>query len=425
MTRETLLPLNRMAFEEAVDLTGAQISDLPVPLRVLKQPYHIPDTHLPWLSWGLSVDLWNTDWPVEKKRVVTARSLRFHAIKGTQTAIEDALRIMNVEPRRFITPPATTYMMNALTPEERARFLDRFAQLRIYPFVQRGIGWAGAAFLGHNRGLGEIVGGPVNPVNLEGTRWTRTATLWDKGEETTLTIRTVKPEQVGDFGAQEFDEVVLAPKPTKAIHLDAPPKANLYLIDDFSVRRRVVRISRDVDYTYRLGREAYTTYYPDGDLIDVRPSYMAEQHPRQVASLFPGAHHEQPADTARIIGAHLPPSIAWRYLYERWHIHDPDRIIADRVRSTHLGFTRLGMPAYHAEVRVRIKNRQWPRTAGDWVCGFFIKADQSKIEDTRQAINVSRSLRDKIWIDTKTYRWPEVGDRLRYGSINLGEFTGA
>jgi hypothetical protein len=206
--------------------------------------------------------------------------------------------------------------------------------------------------------------------------------------------------------------------------LDAPPKANRYLIDDFSVRRRVVRISRDVDYDYRLGREAYTTYYPDGDLIDVRPSYMAEMHPAQETSLFPGKRDEKAA-TARISGAHLPPSIAWRYLYERWHIHDPDRIIADRVRSTHLGFTRLGMPAYHAEVRVRIKNRQWPRTAGDWVCGFFVKADQSKIEDTRQAINVSRSLRDKIWIDTKTYRWPEVGDRLRYGSINLGEFTGA
>jgi hypothetical protein len=425
MTRETLLPLNRTAFEEAADLTGAQIGELPVDIRLLKQPYNIPEANLAWLSWGLSVDLWKREWPVEQKRVVTARSLRFHAIKGTQTAIEEALRIMDIEPRRFIVPPATTYMMNALTPGERERFLNRFAQLRIYPFVARGIGWEGAAFLGHNRGLGEIVAGPVNPVNLDGTEWTRTATLWDKGEETTLTFRTVTPESVGDFGAKQFDEVVLGAKPTAAIHLDAPPKAALYLIDDFSVRRRVVRVSRDVEYQYRLGREEYTTYYPDGDLIDVRPNYIAQTHPAQVSSLFPGQRHEEAENTARIIGAHLPPSIAWRYLYERWHIHDPDRIIADRVRSTHLGYTRLGMPPYHAEARVRIKGRQWPRTTSTFVGGYFVKADQSKIEDARQAVNVARSLRDKVWIDTKTYRWPQVGDRLPYGSINLGEFIGA
>jgi len=424
MTRETLLPINRTRFEEAADLTGAQIDELPVDIRLLKQPYKVPESHLPWLAWGLSVDLWKRDWPVEKKRVVTARSLRFHQIKGTQTAIEQALRIMDVEPRRFIVPPAKTYMMNALTDDERERFLDRFAQLRIYPFVKRGIGWEGAAFLGHNRGLGEIVGGPVNPVNLEGTKWTRTAKLWDKGEETTLTFRTVKPESVGEFGATEFDEVVLGAKPTKAIHLDAPPKANRYLIDDFSVRRRVVRVSRDVNYAYRLGREEYATYYPDGDLIDVRPSYMADKHPAQAKSLFPAAERGDDV-IATIGGKHLPPSIAWRHLYERWHIHDPERIIADRVRSTHLGFTRLGMPAYHAEARVRITNRRWPRTAGQHVFGFLVRADQTKIEDARQAINVSRSLRDKIWIDTKTYRRPKVGDRLRYGSINLGEFIGA
>ena len=301
MARETLLPINRSPFEEAADLTGARIGELPIGLRELKRPYDIPQGHLPWLSWGLSVDLWKRDWPVEKKRVVTARSLPLHMIKGTQTAIEQALRIMDLEPLRFIVPPATTYMMTALTPEERARFLNRFAQLRIHPFVARGIGWEGAAFLGHNRGLGEIVGGPVNPVNLEGTKYTRTATLWDKGEETTLTVRTVTPEKVGDFGAQQFDEVVLGAKPTAAIHLDAPPKAAHYLIDDFSVRRRVVRVSRDVDYAYRLGRERYTTYYPDGDLIDVRPQYVADTHPSQKAALYPDAQG------ARIIGAHLPP----------------------------------------------------------------------------------------------------------------------
>ena len=83
------------------------------------------------------------------------------------------------------------------------------------------------------------------------------------------------------------------------------------------------------------------------------------------------------------------------------------------------------MPAYHAEARVRINNRRYPRTAGVFVSGYLVTADQSKISDARQAVNVTRALRDKIWIDTKTRRWPKVGDRLRFGSITLGDFIGA
>uniref|UniRef100_UPI0035691016 hypothetical protein n=1 Tax=Aquicoccus sp. TaxID=2055851 RepID=UPI0035691016 len=81
-------------------------------------------------------------------------------------------------------------------------------------------------------------------------------------------------------------------------------------------------------------------------------------------------------------------------------------------------------PAYHAEVRVGIVSRQYPRTAGRYVNGFFVKAPQQGIADSRQAINVARSLRDKIWIDTKIHRLPFVGDRLRMGELRVGEFIG-
>ena len=108
MARETLLPDNRTAFEEAADLTGARIADLPIGLRQLVQPHQIPSSHLPWLAWGLSVDLWDKDWPEETKRARTARSLPFHAIKGTQTAIAEALAVMGAEALRLIVPPAKT-----------------------------------------------------------------------------------------------------------------------------------------------------------------------------------------------------------------------------------------------------------------------------------------------------------------------------
>lgn len=415
MTTDSLLPDNRTAFEEAVDVTGARASTLRDGLRDLVKPFDIPSPHLPWLSWGLSVDLWRDTWPEEKQRVQTARSLPFHAIKGTQTAVAQALEVMGAEARRFVVPPAKTYLSKALTETERAAYLDRFAQLRVYPFVARGVSGINTRFLSAPDGPGTSFMGPANPVSASGTKYVRTATVFDRGAEETITIRSVTPERVGDFNAISYDEVVLDPKPTAAVHLNAPPKASAYLIDDFSVRRRMIRIPRAARYSYRLGREQYTTVLPDGDLIDVRPQMIAEEHPAQQRSIFPGGTGQ------RVLGACLPETIAWQHLFERWHIHDPDRALDVRHQSTHLGVTRLGMPAYHAEVLTRIKGRRHPRTAGAFVNGYMVATSQTPITDAREAVMVSKSLRDKVLINTKTYRLPRAGDRHPVGSITLGD----
>ncbi|WP_085633544.1 phage tail protein I [Marivita cryptomonadis] len=415
MTTDSLLPDNRTAFEEAVDVTGARASTLRDGLRDLVKPFDIPSPHLPWLSWGLSVDLWRDTWPEEKQRVQTARSLPFHAIKGTQTAVAQALEVMGAEARRFVVPPAKTYLSKALTETERAAYLDRFAQLRVYPFVARGVSGINTRFLSAPDGPGTSFMGPANPVSASGTKYVRTATVFDRGAEETITIRSVTPERVGDFNAISYDEVVLGPKPTAAVHLNAPPKASAYLIDDFSVRRRMIRIPRAARYSYRLGREQYTTVLPDGDLIDVRPQMIAEEHPAQQRSIFPGGTGQ------RVLGACLPETIAWQHLFERWHIHDPDRALDVRHQSTHLGVTRLGMPAYHAEVLTRIKGRRHPRTAGAFVNGYMVATSQTPITDAREAVMVSKSLRDKVLINTKTYRLPRAGDRHPVGSITLGD----
>jgi len=418
MPRQTLLPPNHTQFEEAADLTGARIDELPVEIPKLVRPYDIPSTHLAWLAWNLSVDLWEQDWREDKHRVLAARSLPMHARKGTQASIAEHIRIMGADPRRFIVPPAKTYLMEGFTEEERNAFLDRFPQLRVYPFVSRGTyrfaHFTSAAF---GRDKAFLDASLIKDVGAW-SRYIRTAKLWDRGEETTLTIRAVTPEGAGRFHAAAFDEVVLGPKPTAAMHLDAPPKARSFLIDDFGVAQRLIRIPRDATYAFRLGRETYTTAYPNADLIDVRPQAVAEPHPGQPGVLY--ATRRQ-----FIHGKHLPPTISWRYIYERWHIHAPERVPDVRIRTTHVGFTRLGMPAYHAEVRTRIKGTQAPRTAGLFVNGHLMTGNRKPIRDIREAVRVSKSLRDKILLDTKTFRFPRAGDRLKLGTVRIGTFIEA
>jgi hypothetical protein len=418
MPRETLLPPNHTQFEEAVDLTGARIDELPVEIPKLVRPWIVPSSHLPWLAWGLSVDLWEPEWSEERHRALAARALPMHARKGTQASIAEHIRIMGADPRRSIVPPAKTYLMEGFTEEERQAFLARFPQLRVYPFVARGTyrfaHFTSAAF---GRARAFLDASCIKDVGAW-SRYVRTAKLWDHGAETTLTIRAVTLETVGTENAVAFDEVVLGAKPTSALHLDAPPKAKAFLVDDFGVAQRLIRIPRDASHEYRLGREAYTTAWPNADLVDVRPQSVAEQHGGQPNALY--ATRRQ-----FIHGKHLPLTISWRFIYERWHIHDPERVPDVRIRSTHLGFTRLGMPPYHAEVRTRISGTQAPRTAGLFVTGHLMTGDRKPIGRVREAVRVSKSLRDKILLDIRTWRFPRAGDRLKVGTVRLGRFIEA
>lgn len=411
---ETLLPPNRGPFEEAASLTIAAAYEIPVDLPLIMQPHNVPEPLLPWVAWGLSVDLWRDEWPTEKKRSVTARSLMWHKIKGTRAAITEAIEIMGGEARRYVVPPAAPFSGEKLTEDEREEYLAGFAQLRVYPFVERSQETHPSA---HREFMGAMFLGPISPIE---TRYTRTAKLWDKGEETDLTVRNVKPEKAADGTAIEYDEVILPAQPAAGIFFGEFMSPDGFFVDDgSSVRQRLVRIPRQVDYEYRLGRETYTTTLPDADLIDVRPRDIAEQHPRQAGALF---FDGGPWD---VIGeCFQPENTAWQYLYEQWHIHDPARALAVQKMDggAFFGHSRFGMPPYNAEVQVRINRTTYPRTYGEYVDGYFVDAVQTEIEDVRDGIVAAKSLRDKILVDTKTRALPKVGDRIKVGETKIGQY---
>jgi hypothetical protein len=57
------------------------------------------------------------------------------------------------------------------------------------------------------------------------------------------------------------------------------------------------------------------------------------------------------------------------------------------------------------------------------VNGYFVAASKAPIADAREAVMVAKSLRDKVLINTKTYRLPRAGDRRVVGEITIGTFT--
>ena len=92
-----LLPINATDFEKELTDTVSSIGELPGEIDQLWNPQECPEEFLPWLAWALSVDNWNSDWPVEIKRAQIADSIEIHRRKGTVLSVKLAMEAFGVQ----------------------------------------------------------------------------------------------------------------------------------------------------------------------------------------------------------------------------------------------------------------------------------------------------------------------------------------
>jgi len=87
-----LLPPNSTPLERAFDaLESEALGDMPVPVGDVWSPAACPAPLLPWLGWGLSIDIWDSDWSEAQKRAAIASAIADQRRKGTRAAVRRAL----------------------------------------------------------------------------------------------------------------------------------------------------------------------------------------------------------------------------------------------------------------------------------------------------------------------------------------------
>lgn len=92
MSGADLLPPNASVLERA--LVGAfdeVLADVPIAIDRLWNPATCPVELLPWLAWGLSIDLWDADWSEPVKRAAIADAIAFQRRKGTKASLRTVL----------------------------------------------------------------------------------------------------------------------------------------------------------------------------------------------------------------------------------------------------------------------------------------------------------------------------------------------
>lgn len=88
----SLLPPNSTGLERALEQLAALRTDaLPAPHRDYWSARACPEDALPWLAWGLSIDLWDPAWPLEVRRARVASAIAIQRIKGTAKSVADVV----------------------------------------------------------------------------------------------------------------------------------------------------------------------------------------------------------------------------------------------------------------------------------------------------------------------------------------------
>lgn len=87
-----LLPPNSSPFERAFGALAVDtLAGLPVPVGDVWSPANCPAALLPWLGWGLSIDIWDSAWSDPEKRAAIAMAIDDQRRKGTRAALRRAL----------------------------------------------------------------------------------------------------------------------------------------------------------------------------------------------------------------------------------------------------------------------------------------------------------------------------------------------
>lgn len=408
----------------------------------------ISERNLPYLAWAKGVNLWEDWWSTEFKRywVKNQWTIKYH--RGSYLGLQEHVSAVGGKLKRAVVPPAKTFLRPNLTDAERAAYVARFPQLRLYPYVARiQLPWVCYAS-GHSYDrLGNLVKAKNRFLNHmyptiqdAGGRYTRTATLYDPLTkiETPLTVRKIANVVTGELayngftpGVSAYDEEIVLPAKERVFYYlnqngTAAPKKffgggafnGIFLGKKPALR--TITISRSGPVSLTQGKAIYETAVPSEQFINLLPEYVSQVHPIIKRKVY--------LDHSFLsAGYYLARSRAWQFIYERWYLFDPDRVPDYKKGGTYLDHTRFGIHKYTAEALIEATtpfSKSWTWMGkGAFMRGFLKPRNDEAINRLRRGVTASMAERDTVLIDTKAHRQVEVGDLIdASGRYTIGQY---
>lgn len=96
MTTPVLQPPKVGKADRSLELATARLAAVPVTFDRVWDPATCPASLLPWLAWGLSIDVWDPEWSEATKRQMIAEAVARQRRKGSVKAVREVLDAFGV-----------------------------------------------------------------------------------------------------------------------------------------------------------------------------------------------------------------------------------------------------------------------------------------------------------------------------------------
>jgi len=392
---ESLLPSNSTPWEIAQSLTSASRRPLPTDLpRQVWNPDDCPVEFLPYLAWGLGLEIWRDEWTEEKKRAVVKQIWRLKREKTTLQGIRDYTNLVGGDIVKAVRPRDKMWWVPSMTAAERKAMMAEMPEIRIYPNAGIFPALPGQTFYGFSF-------------------WSASAYLADSSEY-------------------------------------YYSKRAVYKDGDLEVPVSVVGIESAIDASYRVQLQAsqpWKSFYNYLSMQSFRIPSDATDHvvaiaPDREAQSFavaPGmiATAVAPVPTADVVESSVAkafyfpsfynnsfriPSDAAKHLYSSLRFMNPAKVGAFGRPMSFWGWSRSSIPAFSAELTVQtpIKKPIWS-FSNWWGVGFWNAEPLDPLWDSLEAVTVAQAARDDVWVSLKLYEPVSFSAGLRFGEFNFGD----
>jgi len=393
-----LLPSNSTRLDRAIaHAVRERFDTLESSLEEILDPLRTPERFLPWLAWAKSIDIYREEWPLDKRRSVVNSWFALHRLKGTEEGLRRHIALEDSILVKTVSPPAKGFRRPAMTEKERTGWVDQLPQIRLFPYrapivyeESRGYHAEGEYFRtnGFRRpSLGISLLEMRGAVVIDGV------------------TRDVRVEQIDQLGAQAVLRVFFT------------TEVDLRSFRSASFRQQGFRQPTQAQLgviTVRLGPNGQHMATEGLRPVDVRPTRVHEKH-IQLPSYHFHSHGFRGHNFRQT-------SNAYEFIYERFALYDHSRLPSGLSARWFRGHKRYGIAPYTAELTIEVPmRRSRGRGFGDFRNGYRVPTDMTKLNRTLEAVVISKSLRDKILVDTTVHKRATLKDALKLGTFKLGE----
>jgi hypothetical protein len=373
-----ILAGNATEYERVLASQVDRLLELNIPIRELWNPWTCPENLLPYLAWALSVDLWDSEWPVTKRRSVIANAIAHHRLKGTLAGIETYLGLVDTKIVKATVPPAKLFSGPSLSKEQREAWLSKLPQVRVFRQYERSI--AGKRIFSGGQRYSSFLEGKVAQPNDAIVRLRRQARWVVNGAE--------MDSRVENF--ESYFRVFLKAILQYSIFSNTPIRRKKKFWIPSTAASRVVTIEPISLSPWR------TTVGPQLVAVKSEPEVVA-QSGEEGYSVYCGRP---------IHNRYFIPSRSGFRLFDRYAVNDGSAV-KKRPSIQFMGVGRYGIQPHSAELKVKMRSTWSPHKArlnGVYIprTRFWTPHDGSLMVKNRQAIIAAKRLSDKILLDTNT-----------------------